>query len=144
MNNPSPTPLDNQIRELAAGLRDVIAETDEGYLERSPAEAVEDMAARLLLRLSKSLTVLSLSQAAALRIRAERAEAAERILTILTGWLNEHPERHCVTGFDPLCKNKFEIIMRESGETRAFFQGVSVQDAYGQAAQTIGINGGEL
>jgi len=140
--NTTPTALDNQIRELAAGLRDVIAETDEGYLERSPAEAVEDMAARLLLRLSKSLTVLSLAQAAALRIRAERAEAAERILVILTGWLDGHPERHCITGFDP--DGKFYIIMRESGTTRAFFQGVSVQDAYGQAAQTIGINGGEL
>lgn len=142
MNNPSPTPLDDQIRELAAGLRDVIRETDESYLEKSPEEAYEDLAARLVLRLSKSLTIQSVAQTIVTRTRLEQAEAAQRILDIFTRWMHEHPECHYVTGLGS--KGQFELTVRSSGETKAYFQGGSIQDAYAQAAQTINFNGGTL
>lgn len=140
--NTERTPLDNQIRELAAGLRDVISETDDDYLEKSPNEAFEDMAARLVLRLSKSLTILSVAQAKVLETRVAQAEAAQRILDIFTRWMHEHPECHYVTGLGS--KGQFELTVRSSGETKAYFQGGSIQDAYAQAAQTINFNGGEL
>jgi len=131
------------MNELAHALKEVIGETDEGYLEQEPEDAYTDLAARLVFRLSKgSLTVAPVVPAETARreeIERTRGAAAARIFGILTEWMLGHPERHCISGVDR--SGKFEVIVRTGGETRAYFQGVTVQDAYAQAAQTISFEG---
>lgn len=131
--------------EIASCLCDAIGEINESYLKENPEDGHVDLASRLVLLLAKNgLTIVPTEHAVAIRVGHEKGAAAVRILDLFTHWLNEHPERHCITGFDRFSKLKFEIIMRESGETKAYFQGVSVQDAYGQAGQTLAMNEGEL
>lgn len=138
----------SMIAELAAGLRDVIQDSDETYLKNAPEEAFIDLASRLVLRLSKgSLTVVPVVPLAAARkaeIARVRGDAAARILDIFTLWMSKHPECSFVT--EKGLSGKFSIIVRAPGEphTRAFFQGDCIQDAYAQAAQTISFNGGLL
>ena len=142
MKGKSVTPND-MIKELAHALKEVIGETDEGYLEQEPEDAYTDLAARLVFRLSKgALTVAPVVPAETARreaiFRAQGAAAA-RIFGIFTEWMVGRPERHCISGFDR--SGKFEVVMRTGGETRAYFQGVTIQDAYAQAAQTITFQG---
>jgi hypothetical protein len=134
--------LDKQLHALAAGLRDVIQETSDSYLKERPEDAYVDLACRLILRLRETLTILPVAQVAAARIRDGQLEAASRIFDIFTRWMREHPEWSYAT---KICASgKVELTFKVHHETRAFFQGESIQDAYAQAAQVIDFNGGEL
>jgi hypothetical protein len=123
------------IRKLALELRGALDDTpSDATLD--PEEVYQDLACRLVLRLSRqNLTIMPGTD-------ATMSAAAVRIFDIFTEWLKGHPERHFVTGKNP--SGKFEVIVRERGETKAFFQGESIQDAYGQATQVISFNGGSI
>lgn len=138
---------DETMNLITAALRDAIWDTpDASHLEDSPEDVYRDLAARLVLRLSKDrLTVVPVVPSDVARreeIARADGEAAMRVLDIFTGWLTGHPERHFVTGVDR--SGKFEIIARTGGQTAGYFRGESVRDAYAQAAQTISMNGGAL
>jgi len=136
------TPND-MIKELAHALKEVIGDSDEGYLEQEPEDAYVDLAARLVFRLSKgALTISPVVPAETTRreeIKRNHGEAATRIFGIFTEWMLGHPERHFISGTDR--SGKFEVIVRAGSETRAYFQGATIQDAYAQAAQTISFEG---
>lgn len=134
---------DETMRELAECMRDAIWDTpDASRLEDSPEDVYHDLACRLILRLARKQLTLTSVVPPADQIETELAKGAKRILGIFTEWLKAHPERHFVTGVDQ--SGRFEIILRSSGQTCGYFRGESVQDAYGQAAQTISFNGGSL
>lgn len=135
------------IQELAAALRDVIAETDESYLKKDPEDAYTDLACRLVFKM-RSITVVPVRSKpldAETRIQRSYANGALRIFEILSRWLKEHP-RALETGVND--KGRFEVTLTElvanGYEVKGFFQGESVQDAYAQAAQTLEFNGGDL
>jgi len=130
---------DTLIRELATELQDVIRNLDETHLRANPEEEFVDLAARLVLKLQRKAITIAAVPSAAEQMESTRGSAAQRIFDIFTGWLQGHPERHFITRFDS--SGKFEIVMRETGEVKAFFQGGTVQDAYAQAAQTISFEG---
>lgn len=132
------THLDNQMRQLAEGLRDVLRDTPD-TLENDPEETFVDLAARLVLRLRGTLTVVPDRTAQLARIEKAEAEAAMRIFAIFTAWLEAHPECSYETKIG--LSGKVEMTVNGG---QAFFSGGSVQDAYGQAAQTISFNGGSL
>jgi hypothetical protein len=130
---PAPRSLDDMTRELAAGLRDVIEETDTGYLKRDPEDAFTDLACRLIFRLRAALTVVPVPGPEE-RVRVGQAEAATRVFNIFTHWMLKHPDGSIATKISPT--GKFQVVVRTPQETRLFF-GETVQDAYAQAAQTI-------
>jgi hypothetical protein len=139
MNNaPEPaSSLNNVVHEIASALHTTIRETDESYLKKEPEDAYIDLANRLVLELAKSGLMISTPDH---RIRNLQDAAATKIFDILTVWMRAHPEGNYVTRFD-FDTGKFEIIVRDQRETRAYFQGTSIQDAYAQAAQTIALEG---
>jgi hypothetical protein len=75
------------------------------------------------------------------RIRTDQANAAKRILSILTDWMRHNPECSCTTKIG--ASGRFQVILTTPENTESFF-GQSIQDAYAQAAQTIDFNGGTL
>lgn len=126
--------LDDMTREVAAGLRDVINETDEAYLKKDPEDAYIDLACRLIVRLQKaSLTVVPTPHLKE-HIRISQAEAATRTFNILTHWMLFHPGCSLTTKIS--ASGKFQVVVKKPQETRLFF-GETVQDAYAQAAQTL-------
>lgn len=129
---------DDVIRELAAGLRDLIREAPMAYLESDPENAFVDLASRFVFRLREKLTFVPASQS----VRNEEAEAALRILNIFTQWMIEHPDH----GFSTVRESsgKFSVSVMATPKLKAYFQGGSVQDAYAQMAQTIVFNEGSL
>lgn len=130
----------DMMKEIAAGLRDVIHDTPLTYLKEHPEDAYTDLANRLILRLSGALlTIVPTQDEIVTRIQGQQIQAARRIFEIFTRWMQEHPGRHYVTGIHS--SGRFEIIMREGGETIAYFQGFSAQDACAQAAQAICLDG---
>lgn len=135
-----PVSLDDMAREFAVGLRDAISETDSGYLEREPEEAFEDLAARLIFRLRKTLLLMR-TPSHEEEIRLSQLEAAQRILDLLTTWMLANPGCSFDTRRSPT--GKFQIVVKTPTTTELFF-GESIQDAYAQAAQTIMFNGGSL
>jgi len=130
------------IRELAHALKDVLRETDEGYLEREPEDAYVDLAARLIFRLSSTLTIVPYREARRAEIARTRGASAARIFDIFTAWLHKCPE--CSYTTERGVSGKYELVVRTPGKTHAFFQGESVQDVYAQAAQTIEFNEGRI
>src|SRR6185369_7578100 len=86
-----PMGLDDMIRELAAGLRDVIENTDTAYLEKDPEEAFIDLACRLVFRVREKITVTPVPSAEE-RTRIRHADAAARIFDIFTEWMRANPE----------------------------------------------------
>ena len=128
-----PMSLDDMTRELAAGLRDVIEETDSAYLERDPEEAFTDLAYRLIVRLQASLTVVPTMSA----IRLGKLEAASRIFAILTKWMRAQSGRSYDTRISE--SGKFQIVLKtpDACQRIRLFFGDDLQDAYAQAAQTI-------
>jgi hypothetical protein len=134
--NPTPRPfmsLDDMMHELAAGLRDVINETDSDCLKKDFEETFTDLACRLVFRLQvANLTIVPSNTAE--RIRIGQAEAATRICNIFTHWMLFHPEGSIATKIST--SGKFQVVVKTPQETRLFF-GETVQDAYAQAAQTI-------
>ena len=135
-----PMTLDDMACELAAALRDAIEDTDSAYLARDPEEAFIDLACRLILRLRGKLTVVR-SPTSPERARVSQAEAAGRIFSILTDWMQKHPG--CSYNTRISATGKFQVIMETPNGTHLFF-GESVQDAYAQAAQAINFNEGTL
>jgi hypothetical protein len=145
---PKPTPrapmsLDDMTREIAAGLKDVINETDSAYLERDPEEAFTDLAYKFIVRLQvANLTIVPSTTAE--RIRIGQAKAASRVFAILTKWMHASPGRSYDTRVSD--SGKFQIVVKTPDacqRTRLFF-GDDIQDAYAQAAQTICFDGGTL
>ena len=129
--NTAPFSLSELTQELAEALRDVIVETPDSDVVDSPQDFYEDLAARLVIRLSKR----------AVTVAPVHCVAAARIFDIFTKWLTEDPKRAYVTRTNG---SKFEVATVTPEGLRELFRGESVQDAYGQAAQTIELNGGEL
>jgi len=132
-------PAPEVLEELAASLRDVIHEV-EATPETDPEKAYLDFAARLVRRVRHTLAITPLSPEE--RFRAGQGAAAVRILDILTRWTKAHPDERFVTGIG--ASGRIEITFLDRDETRGYFQGISVQDAYAQAAQTIDFNEGDL
>jgi hypothetical protein len=129
--------LDETTQALAAVLRDLIREADDSYIKENPEDAFVDLAAKLILRLSrKQLTVASASQHAG-------TEAAKRIFDVFTTWLQMQPDRAYVTRLNET-SGKFEVTTLSPNGVQAFFQGGDVQDAYAQMAQVLLFNGGKL
>lgn len=62
--------------------------------------------------------------------------AAERALSVLTGWLRKHPDHTFVTKLNPLAELPFQLQITTWTRTHTF-RGSHVQDAYAQAAQAI-------
>jgi hypothetical protein len=131
-----PLSLDDMARELAAGLRDVIEETDMSALKRDPEEAFVDLACRLVFRLRSTLTVMPIPTAEE-RIQTSLDAAATRTLSILTKWMRENLA--CSYDTRKSASGKFQIIMTTSRGVQLFF-GDDLQDAYAQAAQTVSFN----
>ena len=131
MKNQETLSLSDLTRELAAALRDVIQETPDSVATESPQDVYEDLASRLVIRLSKRAVVVA----------PVHCVAAARIFDIFTKWLTGDPKRAYVTRTNG---SKFEVATVTPDGLRDLFRGESVQDAYGQAAQTIELNGGEL
>lgn len=129
----SPMGLDDMTRELSAGLRDTIQETDISFLKREPEEAFIDLACRLIFRLRATLTIVPVPGPEE-RMRVTQAEAATRIFNIFTHWMLKNPGCSFATRISPT--GKFQIVVKTPQSTRLFF-GETVQDAYAQAAQTI-------
>lgn len=127
--------LDDMTRELAAGLRDVIQETDSAYLKKDPEEAFVDLACRLVLRLQATLTVVPAGPEE--RIRLAHLEASARIFTTLGKWMRARPMRSYLTRVSD--SGKFQIVVKTPKGTQLFF-GDDLQDAYAQAAQTLDFN----
>jgi len=124
--------LDDMIRELAAGLRDVIENTDTAYLEKDPEEAFIDLACRLVFRVREKITVTPVPSAEE-RTRIRHADAAARIFDIFTEWMRANPEGAYVR---LSASSKFQTAIRTPEGTRVFF-GETAQDAAAQAAQTL-------
>jgi hypothetical protein len=132
----TPSALDETTQALAAVLCELIREVDESYIKDNPEDAFIDLAAKLVLRLSRrQLTVVPAIQAA-------QADAAKRIFDIFSTWLQMQPDRSFVTRIDE--SGKLEVLTVSPNGIQAFFQGSDVQDAYAQMAQTIAFNGGAL
>lgn len=142
--NTDPKTLEDTLQAVAAALRDAIRDTPDSAAAEPPEEVHTDLACRFLLRLARQgATILPTSKAAAPNVAAKRAEAAERTLAVLTGWLLDHPECSYVTEVAPA--GTFEVtFLDRDDEVRAYFSGTSVQDAYAQAAQTLILDGGAL
>lgn len=133
----APTAAETMMRELAAQLRDVIQETDNAFIEKEPEDAFLDLAARLVLRLSRQqIEVVQAHQHA-------HGAAAKRIFDIFSTWLQMQPDRTYVTSFDEK-SGKFEVFTVSPNGLQAFFQGADVQDAYAQMAQVLSFSGGAL
>lgn len=130
---PKAMSLDDMTRELAAGLRDAIEETDLSYLKRDPEEAFTDLACRLIFHMRATLTVVPVPGPEE-RARVAQAEAAARIFAILTKWMSASPGRSYSTRISPT--GKFQIVVKTPKGTELFFGG-DIQDAYAQAAQTL-------
>lgn len=125
------------VSELAESVRDVIDNTDESYLREDPERAFVDLASRLVLRMVQGgMTIVPATD-----VEIQQCVSARRILDLFTRYLREHPECFYTTRLDPTA-GKFQIEVRDSDRTRAFLQGGSVQDAYGQAATVLAFNGG--
>ncbi len=130
--------LDEMTRELAAGLRDVINETDSDALKKDFEETFTDLACRFIFRLQvANLTIVPSTTAE--RIRIGQAEAATRIFNILTHWMLKNPG--CSFTSKISASGKFQVVVKTPQETRLFF-GETVQDAYAQAAQTLSFDEG--
>jgi hypothetical protein len=128
--------LEEMIRELAAGLRDVIQDASLDYIDEDPENAFLDLATTLVLRLRDKLTIVPVTSQD--RVQAEQNAAAGRILDIFTRWMRENPDRSYVTRISP--SGKFQIVVKDSNGTELFF-GQTIQDACAQAAQTICLEG---
>lgn len=135
-SKPQPMSLNDMTSELSAGLRDVIQETDIAFLKREPEEAFIDLACRLIFRLRATLTIVPVPGPEE-RIRIAHTEAATRIFNIFTHWMLKNPGCSFATRISPT--GKFQVVVKTPKETRLFF-GETVQDAYAQAAQTIGFD----
>jgi hypothetical protein len=129
--------LDDMTRELAAGLCDVIQETDSAYLKKDPEDAFVDLACRLVFRLRTTLTIVP-ALTPKERVRIGQAEAATRVFNIFTHWMLFHPAGSIATKISS--SGKFQVVVKTPQETRLFF-GETVQDAYAQATQTICLEG---
>lgn len=117
--------LPDLTQELAAALRDVIQDTDDSCAESDPETTYEDLAARLILRLSNRL----------LTVAPVHHTAAARILDIFTGWMKRmHGGRVEIEASE---SKGFRVLLDAQGWSRRCFYGESAQDAYAQAAQTI-------
>jgi hypothetical protein len=133
----TPSALDETTQALAAVLCELIREADDSYIKENPEDAFVDLAAKLILRLSrKQLTVASASQHAG-------AEAAKRIFDVFTTWMQMQPDRAYVTRLNET-SGKFEVTTLSPNGIQAFFQGGDVQDAYAQMAQVLLFSGGKL
>jgi len=128
-----PTSLDEMMREFAAGLKDVIEDTELAYLERDPEEAFTDLTCRLIFRLRGRVTIVP-APTNTDRVRKAQMEAATRTLNIFTDWLRKHPECSYTTRIS--ASGKFQFALKTPRGAHLFF-GESVQDAYAQAAQAI-------
>lgn len=115
-------------QELASALRDVIQETPESSVEDAPEAVYEDLASRLILRLSKRL----------LTVAPVHHTAAARIFDIFTRWMKTDPSRVYLTRTDD--GSKFELLTMSPKGLHELFRGESIQDAYAQAAQAIHLN----
>lgn len=128
---------ETMMHELAAQLRDVLRETDDAFIEKEPEDAFLDLAARLVLRLSRQqIEVVQAPQHA-------HGAAAKRIFDIFSTWLQMQPDRTYVTRLDEK-SGKFEVFTVSPNGLQAFFQGADVQDAYAQMAQVLSFSGGAL
>lgn len=119
------------IQELADGLKDVILETPDSALGNPPERVYTDLACRLVIRLAGKIVILPHTEVGA--VEDGKADAACRILDIFTEWLRENPSSKLVAGYSG---GRFEIAI----DNRHVFLGESLQDAYGQAATTIGLD----
>lgn len=150
------TPQD-VINELARALRTVIVETDEAHLRANPSEAYIDLACRLIFQM-KAITVVPVKTPEEARgaredqIRKADYEALEYMFKTLDGWLRGRDPgiRTLETAANTVGRvevtlSEVKTLGEQAGpEVRGFFQGESVRDAYGQAAQTIVFGDGEL
>ena len=127
--------LNDMMTEISAGLRDVIRETPEVYLKEDPEDAYADLAARLIFRLSEKLTIGPVEVAKDVTIERMMADSAQRIFDVLTNWMLAGTRRS-FTG-EVNHSGKFEIVLRDAGTLRGYFQGGAVQDALAQATQTL-------
>ena len=127
---------EDMIRDLAAGLRDVIRGASDEYVKEDPENAFIDLACTLMLRLRGKLTVVPTSH-----VHLEHAEAAMRILDILTRWMKANPGCSYTTKISET--GTFQIVVNTSNGPKLFF-GENLQDAYAQAAQTINFSRGKL
>ncbi len=135
-----PMSVNDMLRELAAGLRHVIEETDTSYLERDPEEAFVDLANRLVVRLQDKLTVVP-TPSRAEKTQLDNAAAAGRIFEILTQWMRECPG--CTYRIKTSASGKFQIAATTAEGTKVFFGGTA-QDVHAQLAQTVHFNEGKL
>jgi hypothetical protein len=129
-----PKSLDDKMRELAAGLKDVIEGTDEGELKRDPEATFVDLAFRLILRLQSTALTITTAPTRTHQLKLDHDAAAARILDIFTTWMLKNPG--CSYHTRVSGSGKFQIVVNTLNSTRLFF-GETVQDAYAQAAQTI-------
>lgn len=126
--------LNSTARDLAASLRDAITATELAALESDPEETFIDLACRLVKRLqARGLTVLPLPTRED-QIQAGIDAAAARSLDIFTKWMRAHP--NCSYDTRRSASGKFQVVVKTPLGVQLFF-GDDVQDAYGQAAQTI-------
>lgn len=132
----APSALDDTTRTLAAVLCELIQEADESYIKDEPEDAFTDLAAKLVLRLSRNQLTVAPSA------RVSRDEAARRIFDIFSTWLQMQPDRAYVTRLNE--EGKIEVTTLSPNGVQAFFKGGDVQDAYAQMAQVLLFNGGAI
>ena len=128
-----PKSLNDKMRELAAGLKDVIEGTDEKALREDPEGTFVDLAFRLILRLQSTALTIAVAPTRAHQLKLDHDAASARILDIFTQWMVKHHGSY-ETRVSPT--GKFQIVVKTPNSTRLFF-GETVQDAYAQAAQTL-------
>jgi len=137
-----PKTVNDTMDAVAIALRDAIRDTPDCVAD-SPEDVHADLACRFVLRLSRrGVTILPISRTAKEVTRAQEVaqaqEAAQRIFNILTRWLNKHPGCSYTTGTTP--SGRFEVRLITPKVTHVF-GGLSVQDAWAQAAQAIDFGG---
>ncbi len=121
--------FNKMVEDMAAGLREAIEATPTDQLERNPKSAFTDLACRLILGVSGTVSIKPIEA-----IRVSQTEAAARIFDVFTRWMEGHPERSYSVRVSS--SGKFQVAMKDSGSTQLFF-GESAQDACAQAAQTL-------
>ena len=132
--------LDDQVRELAGGLRDVLRDTPDSSFEEEPESVYFDLACRLILQLSGKLKIVPVLDRRA-EIDLHMSQAASRIFEIFDEWIATNPG--CSHEGKIVPDGRFELVLRSPQGACRFF-GHSARDAYAQAAQTLRLNGGTL
>jgi len=131
--------LDSTMRDLAAGLRDVITATAGTALEEDPEDTFTDLAFRFVSELQKRGLMITALPTSEERIQRAMSKAAADGLETLTGWMRNNPG--CSYDTRMSATGKFQIVLRTAEGPKLLFGG-DVQDVYGQAATIIRFNGG--